>query len=194
MTKKQTFKRETFETQIMGTINLNGSGNTEIDSGVGFLDHMLELLGFHSGFDLEIKAVGDLEVCSHHTIEDIALALGEAFLKAVDNKKGIKRYGTCFLPMDETLTRTVLDISGRPYHVFKADFSAPMVGELPTGMVSHFFYSFSMASKITLHQEILYGSNDHHKIESLFKGIGKALAEAVGESEYDKILSSKGIL
>jgi len=179
MTRNTNFSRKTGETQIQGCLNLDGSQNRNIDTGVAFLDHMLDLLAFHGRFDLEIKCIGDLDVCPHHTIEDTAITLGQAFVKAIGDRKGIIRYGSCYLPMDETLTRTVLDISGRPFHVYKGELSSPSVGNFPTEMVSHFFYSFAINASITLHQEILYGSNDHHKIESLFKGLAVALNIAV---------------
>lgn len=193
MSRKNEFERKTKETEITGILNLEGSGKTAIRSGIGFLDHMLDLLAFHSGFDLELTCKGDLEVCAHHSVEDIALTLGEAFLAALGDKKGIQRYAHCFLPMDETLSRTVIDISGRPYHVFKGEFFTENIGTLPTEMIKHFFCSFSLTSKTTLHQEILYGENDHHKAESLFKGLGKCLVQAV-EIVSDKVPSSKGVL
>ena len=193
MSRQYRFERKTRETDIKGMLNLEGTGKTTIQSGIGFLDHMLDLLAFHSGFDLELTCKGDLEVCAHHTVEDIALILGEAFLTALGNKKGIRRYAQCFLPMDETLSRTVIDISGRPYHVFIGEFLTENIGTLPTEMIKHFFYSFSVTSKTTLHQEILYGENDHHKAESLFKGLGKSLSQAV-EIISDQVPSSKGVL
>jgi imidazoleglycerol-phosphate dehydratase len=193
MSRTHEFKRKTKETDIKGKLHLEGSGKTSIQTGIGFLDHMLDLLAFHSGFNLDLTCKGDLEVCAHHSIEDIALAIGEAFITALGDKKGIKRYAHCYLPMDETLSRTVIDISGRPYHVFKGEFSTENIGTLPTEMIKHFFYSFSAATKITLHQEILYGDNDHHKAESLFKGLGKCLVQAI-DIVSDKIPSSKGML
>lgn len=193
MSRQYKFERKTKETDIKGVLNLEGSGKTKIRSGIGFLDHMLDLLAFHSGFDLELTCKGDLEVCAHHTVEDIALTLGEAFLVALGDKKGIKRYAHCYLPMDETLSRTVIDISGRPYHVFLGEFLTENIGTLPTEMIKHFFCSFSVASKTTLHQEIFYGENDHHKAESLFKGLGKCLSQAV-EIVSDQVPSSKGVL
>ncbi|MDH5560806.1 MAG: imidazoleglycerol-phosphate dehydratase HisB [Deltaproteobacteria bacterium] len=187
------FERKTHETEISGKLNLDGTGKVAVKTGIGFLDHMLELFCFHSGIDLELKVKGDLEVCGHHSIEDIALSLGEAFLIAMGDKRGILRYGCCYLPMDECLTRTVVDLSGRPYHVFKGSFESTLVGAFPTEMVRHFFYSFCMTAKITLHQEILYGHNDHHKIESLFKGLAKAI-ESAGQVMDDQLRSTKGVL
>lgn len=194
MKRSYKFKRNTLETKIRGALNLDGTGKGEISTGIGFLDHMLELFKFHSGFDLDLKCDGDIEVCPHHTIEDIALALGEAFFQSIGDKKGIARYATFYLPMDETLSRTVLDISGRPYHVFRGEFGTENVGKMPTEMVGHFFYSFCSNARITLHQEIFYGDNDHHKVEALFKGLGRALSQAVQIVDPNRIPSSKGIL
>ena len=194
MERKEKFDRKTLETQVQGSINIDGHGAGKIGTGIGFLDHMLELFKFHSGFDLDLDCQGDLKVCTHHSIEDIALALGNALNSALGERRGIRRYATCYLPMDETLTRTVIDLSGRPYHVFRGQLETEKVGELPTEMVAHFFYSLAHAAKITLHQEIIYGENDHHRLESLFKGLGRALAQAVKITTGDKIPSSKGLL
>ena len=193
MNRNASFERKTDETDIAGYLNIDGKGKAEVTTGIGFLDHMLELWTFHSGFDLKINCVGDLSVCPHHSIEDIALILGNTFSELLGDKKGIERYAVCYLPMDETLSRTVIDISGRFFHIFTASFSSENVGDLPTEMVKHFFYSFAMNSKITLHQEILYGENDHHKIESLFKGFARSLSAATAVSS-DRIPSSKGVL
>ncbi len=193
MERKISFKRKTSETSIEGVINLDGKGKAKISTGIGFLNHMLELFAFHSGFDLELNCKGDLDVCPHHSVEDIALIVGQSLSDVLGDRKGIKRYSTCFLPMDETLTRTVIDVSGRPYHIFKGCFEFENIGLLPTEMVKHFFYSFCMTSKITLHQEILYGENDHHKAESLFKGFARVLAEAA-TIDSERIPSSKGVL
>ncbi len=175
MSRKYKFERNTKETKIKGILELDGSGVAEINTGIGFLDHMLDLLAFHSGFNLELTCKGDLEVCAHHSIEDIALAIGKAFVEALGDKKGIRRYSHFYLPMDETLSRTVVDISGRPYHVFIGEFLTENVGTLPTEMIKHFFHSFAISAGLTLHQEIFYGENDHHKAESLFKGLGRCL-------------------
>ena len=191
--RSQTFDRKTKETHIQGSINLDGAGKADISTGVGFLDHMLELFTFHSGFDLTLKNDGDLEVDTHHSVEDIALALGDAVKTALGDCKGIARYATFYLPMDETLVRTSLDISGRAYHIFRGHYGGEMVGELPTEMATHFFKSFSDKAGFTLHQEILYGQNDHHKVEALFKGFGRALREAVA-IVGDEVPSTKGVL
>ncbi|MBU2511828.1 imidazoleglycerol-phosphate dehydratase HisB [bacterium] len=193
MKRQVAFERNTKETQIKGNLLIDGKGIAKIDTGIGFLDHMLELFSFHSSIDLNLKCKGDLKVCAHHSIEDIAISLGSAFNKALGERVGITRYATCYLPMDETLTRTSIDISGRPYHVFIGGFSNQQVGILPTEMIKHFFYSFCMEAKLTLHQEIMYGENDHHKSESLFKGFAKCLAKSV-VIESDKIPSTKGQL
>ncbi len=193
MKRSQSFSRITKETNINGNLTLNGNGQTQIQTGIGFLDHMLDLFTFHSGFDLKLDCQGDLEVCPHHSVEDIAIVLGEAFDQALADKKGIKRYSSIYLPMDETLSRTVLDISGRPFHYFRGEFRTEKIGALPTEMIGHFFYSFATSAKLTLHQEIFYGENDHHKSESLFKGFGRALSESASIVS-DEIPSSKGVL
>ncbi len=193
MARAQVFARKTKETHIQGELNLDGTGKAEINTGIGFLDHMLELFAFHSGFDLSLTNQGDLHIDAHHSVEDIALALGEAMNQALGERKGIARYASFFLPMDECLVRTVLDLSGRPFHVFKGFFHTSKVGELPTEMVAHFFKSFADKAGVTLHQEILYGFNDHHLIEALFKGMARALRDAVAVVG-DEIPSSKGVL
>ncbi len=194
MNNRQTFHRKTLETEVKGYLDLNGSGKGNISTGIGFLDHMLTSLRFFAGIDLEVVAKGDLEVCPHHTIEDVALCLGEVLLRSLGERKGIRRYSCCFLPMDETLTRTAIDISGRPYHIFKGSFGSESIGDFPTEMVPHFFGSIAMSGKITLHQEILYGENDHHKAEALFKGFGRALADSAAVVDPSRIPSSKGVL
>lgn len=193
MIRTYSFERNTKETKIKGVLTLEGQGKGEIKTGIGFLNHMLELFAFHSGFNLKLVCNGDLDVCPHHSVEDTALALGNALVEALGDKTGIKRYASFYLPMDETLSRTVIDISGRPFHIFHGDFSTPTIGQLPTEMIKHFFYSFAIAAKLTLHQEIFYGENDHHKAESLFKGLGRCLAQAVSVVGAS-IPSSKGSL
>ncbi|KPA10402.1 Imidazoleglycerol-phosphate dehydratase [Candidatus Magnetomorum sp. HK-1] len=191
--RKYQQSRQTKETNIQLTISLDSAGKRNICSGVGFLDHMLDLFAFHGQFDLELDCQGDLNVCPHHTIEDIAIVLGQAIDNALGNRNNITRYACCYLPMDESLCRTVIDVSGRPYHVFKANFDTPMIGAFPSEMISHFFYSFTMNAKMTIHQEILYGSNDHHKAESLFKGLGRALYESV-QLTQNCMPSTKGVV
>jgi len=185
--------RQTGETNIRVNLCVDGSGKRSIQTGIGFLNHMLELFTFHGHFDLELKCEGDLDVCPHHSIEDIAIVLGQALDNALGDRKNIARYACCYLPMDECLSRTVIDVSGRPYHVFNAHFETPMIGSCPTEMIPHFFYSLAINAKMTLHQDILYGQNDHHKAESLFKGLGRALHESVQLCQSG-IPSTKGML
>lgn len=187
-------KRETNETSIELEIDLDGKGNSEINTGVGFFDHMLTLFAFHSKTDLKVTAKGDLEVCDHHTIEDIGIALGEAFKEAIGDKRGINRYGTFYVPMDETLALVSLDISNRPFVVFDCDFKREMVGQMATEMVVEFFRAFAFNAGITLHLKVLYGENDHHKIEALFKAFGRALKEAKTVNEENGLPSTKGKL
>lgn len=176
--RQSNIKRITNETSIEVELNLDGSGKTEIDTGIGFLNHMLTLFGFHGGFDLKIKCAGDLDVDSHHTAEDIGITLGQAFKEAIGDKKGIERYGTMLLPMDEALARVVVDISGRPYLVYLVDFKREMIKDMATEDFKEFFKGFVNNSLTTLHIELLYGENDHHKIEGVFKGLGRALKYA----------------
>jgi imidazoleglycerol-phosphate dehydratase len=173
--RQSSIKRITNETSIEVELNLDGSGKTEIDTGIGFLNHMLTLFGFHGGFDLKIKCDGDLDVDSHHTAEDIGITLGQAFKEAIGDKQGIERYGTMLLPMDEALARVVVDISGRPYLVYRLDFNREMIKDMATEDFKEFFKGFVNNSLTTLHIELLYGENDHHKIEASFKGFGRAL-------------------
>ena len=188
-------KRKTKETNIKLEINLDGSGKNDINSGIGFLDHMLDLFSFHGLFDLKLSCKGDLEIDSHHTTEDIAIAMGMALNEAVGEKKDIYRYGFSYVPMDETLIRTVLDLSGRPEFVFLGKFTQPMIGNLDTQMITHFFKSFAISAKITLHLSILYGVNDHHKCEGMFKSLGKSLRSALEIDPRRKgLVSTKGIL
>lgn len=189
-------QRTTGETSISVALNLDGTGKYDISTGIGFLDHMLEQLSRHSLIDLTVRAVGDLHVDQHHTTEDTGIAIGEALAKALGDKKGITRYGQAYSPMDETLSRVALDISGRPYLVWKAEFSTPRLGEMDTELFSHWFLSFSGAAGITMHVECLYGQNNHHIIESIFKGLARALRQAVeiDPRKADAIPSTKGVL
>ena len=186
-------KRTTRETDIELSLSLDGSGRSSIDTGIGFLDHMLELFAFHGSLDLEIKCSGDLEVDTHHTTEDIAIALGQAIREALGDKKGIERYGMCYLPMDETLARIVLDFSGRSCCVFRAEFTRDSLGSLAIEDIREFFMALSANAGLTLHAEVLYGSNDHHWAESLFKGLGRAVKSAISVTS-DRILSTKGVI
>ena len=188
-------ERITNETKIKLELNLDGSGKTEIKTGIGFLDHMLNLWAFHGLFDLKIKCSGDLEIDAHHTTEDIAIVLGSALAKAVGEKKGISRYGHAYVPMDEALIRAALDLSGRPEFVFSGEFSQPTIGQLDSQMITHFFRSLAMSSGMTLHMAILYGINDHHKCEGLFKALGRALRVAVElDPRRTEVVSTKGTL
>ena len=188
-------ERITNETKIKLELNLDGSGKTEIKTGIGFLDHMLNLWAFHGLFDLKIKCRGDLEIDAHHTTEDIAIVLGSALAKAVGEKKGIFRYGHAYVPMDEALIRAALDLSGRSEFVFSGEFSQQTIGQLDTQMITHFFRSLAMSSGMTLHMVILYGINDHHKCEGLFKALGRALRVAVElDPRRTEVVSTKGIL
>ena len=188
-------ERITNETKIKLELDLDGSGKSEVKTGIGFLDHMLDLWTFHGLFNLKLTCNGDLEIDAHHTTEDIAIALGSALEKAVGEKKRIVRYGFSYVPMDEALLRVALDLSGRPEYVFSGEFLQTSIGKLDTQMIRHFFKSLAMNSKMTLHMSILYGINDHHKCEGLFKAFGRALRQAV---EFDPrrngVVSTKGIL
>ena len=188
-------ERITNETKIKLELNLDGSGKTKIKTGIGFLDHMLNLWAFHGLFDLKIKCSGDLEIDAHHTTEDIAIVLGSALAKAVGEKKGISRYGHAYVPMDEALIRAALDLSGRSEFVFSGEFSQQTIGQLDTQMITHFFRSLAMSSGMTLHMVILYGINDHHKCEGLFKALGRALRVAVElDPRRTEVVSTKGTL
>ena len=186
-------EQTTNETEVKIFINLEGKNNYKITTGVGFFDHMLELFAFHAKIDLRVTCRGDLEVDGHHCIEDTGIVLGKAIKKALGHKIGIQRYANFYLPMDESLTRTNLDISGRFNHIFQGHLDTPRIGEFSTEMVEHFFYTLACNARFTLHQSILYGSNDHHKIESLFKGFAHCFCEAIKITD-DIIPSSKGSL
>ncbi len=185
--------RNTLETKIKVEINLDGSGEAKIDTGVGFLDHMLTLMAFHGKFDLTILAKGDLCVDDHHTIEDIGICLGEAFKEAIGDRRGIRRYSTVYIPMDESLAYTSIDISNRPYLVFNVGFTSEKIGNMSTQMFKEFFRAFVNESRITLHINLLYGENDHHKIEAVFKSFARALKEG-SEIISKEVSSSKGVL
>ncbi|MFZ4745548.1 MAG: imidazoleglycerol-phosphate dehydratase HisB [Sphingomonas sp.] len=191
-----TVHRATAETSIDVQVDLDGSGAYAISTGIGFFDHMLEQLSRHSLIDLDVKTVGDLHIDQHHTVEDTGLAIGEAIAQALGEKRGIRRYADALSPMDETLTRVALDISGRPFLVWKAEFSQKRLGEMDTEMFEHFFHSFAQTAGLTLHVETLYGSNNHHIAESAFKGLARALREAVeiDPRKAGNIPSTKGVL
>lgn len=186
-------ERKTKETEIAVSIDLDGSGRTQIDTGMGFFDHMLTLFGVHGGFDLKVAAKGDLFVDGHHTVEDVGIVLGRAIEKAIGDKIGIKRYGCCYMPMDETLSRVVLDLSSRPYLVMRAEFPSEKIGEMDSELFEEFFRAIAFNAGITLHMETLYGKNSHHIAESLFKGFAHALKDASRIDQNIKgVLSSKG--
>ena len=190
-----TIKRVTKETDIELTLNLDGSGKTSIDTGIGFFDHMINGFARHGLFDIELKCKGDLEIDSHHTVEDCGIVLGEAIKKATGEKKAIKRYGSAILPMDEALVLCAIDLSGRPYLGFESTFTADSVGYFDTQMVKEFFYAISYSAGMNLHIRKIAGENDHHIIEGMFKAFAKALDEAtVKDTRIKTILSTKGSL
>jgi len=191
-----TISRKTKETAIDVSLNLDGTGLYTIATGIGFLDHMLEQLSRHSLIDLDVKIDGDLHIDQHHTTEDSGIAIGEALSEALGDRRGITRYGTAYAPMDETLTRCAIDISGRPFLVWKAAFSQTRLGEMDTELFEHWFHAFSGAAGLTLHVENLYGRNNHHIIESAFKATARALRQAVeiDPRKADAIPSTKGLL
>lgn len=195
MARCATVTRKTRETDIEITINLDGKGESNISTGVGFFDHMLTGFAKHGFFDLDVKVKGDLEVDCHHTVEDTGIVLGEAIKKALGDKKSIKRYGSFFLPMDETLVMCAIDLSGRPYLVYDAKFNVDKVGDFDTEMAKEFFYAISYSAGMNLHIKEMYGENAHHIIEAMFKGFAKALDEAtLIDERVEGILSTKGAL
>jgi imidazoleglycerol-phosphate dehydratase len=194
--RKAAVKRATNETDVTVAIDLDGSGVASISTRIGFLDHMLDLLARHSRIDITVKAAGDLHIDDHHTTEDVGIALGQAVRQALGDMKGITRYADVHVPMDEALTRVAVDISGRPFLVFKAEFVRDKVGEFDTELVQEWFQAFAVNAGITLHAETLYGSNDHHIAESCFKGLARALraAVAIDPRAKDEVPSTKGTL
>ena len=195
MARGAEIKRKTAETQISVKLTLDGEGKCDIATGIGFLDHMLTLLAKHSFMDLTVRAKGDLEVDSHHTVEDIGIVLGEALREALGDKAGIHRYGNCFIPMDETLAQACLDFSGRPFLVFGAEIPKIKLGNYDAEMTEEFFRAVAMHCGLTLHIRVLYGSNVHHIIEAIFKAFARAVAEAAAVDPRVKgVMSSKGVL
>ena len=194
--RRAEIRRETGETKIEVAIDLDGTGRSDIGTGIGFLDHMLTLLSRHSLIDMLVRAEGDLHVDDHHTTEDVGIALGQAFAKALGDKKGITRYADCAMPMDETLTRVALDISGRAFLVFKVDFPTEKIGTFDTELVREFFQAFASNAGVTLHVECLYGLNSHHIAESAFKGLARVLRLATERDARaaDRVPSTKGTL
>jgi len=191
-----TIERKTKETSISVEINLDGSGKYDVSTGIGFLDHMLEQLSRHSLIDITLRAKGDLHIDYHHTTEDTGIAIGEAVAKALGERKGIVRYGHEYIPMDETLTRVALDLSGRPYFVWKVEFTKPKLGEMDTELFREWFQAFAFAAGTTLHVENLYGVNNHHIVESCYKGLARSLRMAINidPRKSDEIPSTKGTL
>lgn len=190
-----TINRKTSETDISLYLNLDGKGNADVDTGIGFFDHMLKSFAKHGLFDLKVRVQGDLIVDCHHTIEDVGIVLGEAIKKALGDKVGIKRYGNFLLPMDETLILCAIDLSNRPYLVFESEFKSDSVGYFDTQMVKEFFYAISYSASMNLHLKKMWGENDHHIIEAMFKAFAKALDEAVSkDSRITNVLSTKGSL
>ena len=187
--------RNTSETKIQLKLNIDGCGNSSMNTGIGFFDHMLNGFSRHGFFDLDVKVQGDLDVDSHHTIEDTGIVLGTAIKEAVGDKKGIKRFGDCILPMDETLVLCVIDLSGRPYLKFDAEFTVPKLGDMDTEMAREFFYAVSYAAGMNLHLKVLDGFNNHHMMEAMFKAFARALDEATQvDSRIQDVLSTKGSL
>ena len=188
--------RKTKETDITVKIDLDGNGTYDVDTGIGFFDHMLSALSKHSGINMDIKCKGDLEVDSHHSVEDVGIVLGQAVCKALGDKVGIRRFGSCAVPMDEALGKAIIDVSGRPFIVCDAEFSGDKCGEMDTQLFEEFFRSFAFNAGITLHISAPYGANDHHKAEAMFKALARALRQAteIDPRFADQIVSTKGSL
>lgn len=195
MSRRAEIERNTKETKIKIALELDGTGKAELHSGIGFFNHMLDGFARHGLFDLTVDVDGDLDVDCHHTVEDTGIVLGNAIREAVGDKKGIRRYGSCILPMDEALVLCAVDLSGRPYYVSDASFSAPMIGDLDTETISEFFYAVSYSAAINLHFKVFSGSNSHHICEAMFKAFAKALDAAVAvDPRITDVLSTKGSL
>ena len=196
MARTAEIKRTTGETDIFVKIDIDGEGKSDINTGIGFFDHMLTALSKHSGMDLEIKCKGDLYVDAHHSVEDVGITLGQAFAQAMGDKKGIVRYGSARCPLDEALGDAVIDISGRPFIVFDCEFAADKCGEMDTQLFEEFFRSFAFNAGITLHISSPYGVNDHHKAEAMFKSLARAIrmAAAIDTRFKDQVISTKGVL
>jgi imidazoleglycerol-phosphate dehydratase len=194
--RRATITRRTKETDISVTVNLDGTGQSEISTGIGFYDHMLDQIARHGLIDLSVSCKGDLHIDMHHTVEDVGIALGQAVRQALGDLKGVTRYADVHLPMDETLTRVAIDVSGRPFLVFRTEFARPKIGEFDTDLVREFFQAFAMNAGLTLHVETLYGVNAHHIAESCFKGLARALkaAFAIDPRQVGVVPSTKGSL
>ena len=196
MNRKAKISRKTKETSIAVEVNIDGKGKYKIDTGIGFLDHMLEQLSKHSLIDISVKAKGDTHIDLHHTTEDTGIAIGEAINKAAGNRKGIKRYAHALIPMDETLTRVAIDVSNRPYLIWKVNLRVEKLGEMDTELFKEWFQAFSQSAGITLHVENIYGENSHHKIESCYKGLARSLKDAlmIDKRIKNSVPSTKGTL
>ena len=195
MTKREVeVKRATKETQISCRLALDGTGEAKVDTGVGFLDHLIAALAFHSRFDLEIECRGDLKIDDHHTTEDCALVIGQALDQALGERKGVARFGWAYAPMDEALARAVVDLSGRPFHSIDLHLQRDFIGELSSEMAAHFLASLAIAGRLTLHVDVLRGANDHHRAEAAYKAAALALRMAVSMSGSDASPSTKGVL
>jgi len=194
--RKAKVKRNTKETQISSAVNIDGVGKSNIDTGIGFLDHMVEQISRHGLIDIDLKAKGDLHIDDHHTTEDSGYVIGEAISKALGERKGINRYGNAHIPMDETLTRVVIDLSGRPYLVWKVSFTQKRLGEMDTELFKEWFQAFAQAIGANIHVENLYGTNNHHIIESCYKGLARSLRDAVRIEPriIEQVPSTKGVL
>lgn len=192
--RKAKISRKTRETDITAEVILDGKGIAQIETGIGFFDHMLTALSVHSGISISLKCIGDLNVDCHHSIEDTGIVLGQAFNEALKDKSGIERYGSAYIPMDEALGFCSLDISNRPFLVFKGEFTNQMIGEFDTCMTEEFFRAFAFNAGITLHVNMVYGTNDHHKCEAIFKACAHALKKAIRLNETGETLSTKGSL
>ena len=191
-----TISRKTKETDITVTVGLDGTGKSDIQTGIGFFDHMLESFSKHSAIDLTVRCAGDLHIDMHHSVEDTGIVLGQAILKALGDFAGITRFGHAYIPMDETLTRCAIDLSNRPYLIWKVDFARPKVGEMDTELFKEWFQAFAQAAGLTLHVENLYGENNHHIVESCYKALARALRQAVeiDPRKSDAVPSTKGVL
>lgn len=193
--RKATLERQTKETHVRVTLNLDGTGIADIATGVPMLDHLLSHVAVHGLLDLEIRATGDLQIDAHHTVEDVAIVLGDALDRALGDKRGIARMGHAYVPMDESLAFVAIDLSGRAYAVIDAQFSAPMIGTMPASLVAHFFETLATHAKMNLHAKVLYGRDDHHKAEALFKALGRALAMAAAiDARRVGVASTKGVI
>ena len=194
--RKGAVARTTKETSIEASLDLDGSGISDVSTGIGFFDHMLDQLARHSLIDMTVRAMGDRHIDDHHTVEDVGIALGQALAKALGDKKGLARYADCLLPMDETLTRVAVDVSGRPFLVFRTEFPTERIGTFDAQLVREFFQAFAGNAGLTLHIETLYGVNSHHIAESCFKGVARALkaAVAIDPRQAERVPSTKGAL